>query len=210
MSSGTTAWIALAILPASAAVISCVSPDRRAPIEAVGEGHVDAASRDAAAGALLDGTDSEQGPREANSSPDSYAVRRHGDRSGSLADWTGRWRIIRQGQCSHMSPGDCPRKGILTIRPHHLTYSGDSCDDNEMYSLKTDCAVEETDVHPPDPEDSRLSCYTDSLQRIVHQPIVTVVETSCPFLFDRLLVLRSGDLLTDSPAGNYYVLRKVR
>jgi hypothetical protein len=123
----------------------------------------------------------------------------------SLGAWVGRWRIVKQGQSAHVTLGDCERKGrTLRIAANRLVYEDDGCNDRDgQLRLTTDCHIAQATVG----QDWDFSRYVGDLQDLVGQEIVNVVSTGCSGPFATLMVLRSGDLLTEW-AGNYYVLRR--
>ncbi len=127
----------------------------------------------------------------------------------SLARLAGRWRLASRGQSAQITPGDCDdRVGkVLTITANRIAYEGDSCDDNPLLRLKTECEVHQTKMGSWD-----FGRYRGDLPDLVHQEVVDVIDTGCPgpsAPFRELLVLRSGELLTEL-AGNYYVFRKLK
>jgi hypothetical protein len=107
---------------------------------------------------------------------------------------------------ARVTPGDCDdRVGkVLTISAGHIAYAGDSCDDIPPLRFKTDCDVRQTKEGVWD-----FARYRGDLQDLVHQEIVDVIDTGCSGAFAELVLLRSGELLTEL-SGNYYVFRRFR
>jgi hypothetical protein len=138
--------------------------------------------------------------------PDARRLETLADVHPSLATLAGRWRIVSRGASAHVTPGDCDdRVGkVLTLNASHLAYAGDSCDDVPLLRLKTDCDVHQTKEGLWD-----FARYRGDLPDLVHQEVVDVIDTDCTGPFHELLVLQSGDLLTEL-SGNYYVLRRIR
>jgi hypothetical protein len=58
--------------------------------------------------------------------PRTYAV----EAPVSFSEWSGLWKIVKQGQSAHVTPGDCDRIGrILSLAPNRITYADDGCED---------------------------------------------------------------------------------
>jgi hypothetical protein len=123
----------------------------------------------------------------------------------SFSEWSGLWKIVKQRQSAHVTPGDCDRMGrILSLAPNRITYADDGCDDrNGLLRLTTACTVVQATVG----QNWDFGRYVGDLQDLVGERIVNVIDTGCRGPFATLLVLRSGNLLTEW-AGNYYVLQR--
>jgi hypothetical protein len=139
-------------------------------------------------------------------SPDARRPETLADVHASFAKLAGRWRIVSQGTSARVTPGDCSDRigKVLTVSAGHIAYAGDNCDDVLLLRLKTDC-----DVHLTKEGLWDFGRYQGDLQDLVHQEIVDVIDTGCTGAFQELLVLRSGELLTEL-SGDYYVLQKIQ